>query len=607
MRAMLASLGAALVCSAPAQARDTVVTSFDGTPIVAHFYLAAGLDAGERAPTVLVGPGYGKPGNTNPGADVSDAIGAASLRNAGFNVVTWDPRGLGGSGGVVTFDSPDFEARDVQALLDYVALQPEALLDAPGDPRAGMSGFSYGGAIQLVSAAIDRRIDAIVPEGSWHSLLTTFLRDGAVRAGWLAAICAGGEATAAAGGLMAASPELKVGTTATELKLACAEALATGGVSSASRQWLADRGPGELVRRIRAPTLLLQGADDALFGLDEAIANHVPLRETGVPLKMIWYCGGHGTCAASPDPQHLRRAGLAWLQRYLHRDTTVDTGPAFEWMVDGIWRSAPAYPLPPGGTLDATGAGTLTISPGDSAGAGLVTYATPALLNAVNASFARPQASVDVAGPPRLRLSYRGTAVPTRTFLYAQVVDATRSRVAGLQVTPIPVILDGRARTVQRPLESLALRPGPDSDLRLQITPGTNAYDVQRATGAVHLTRIEASLPVAGAAPNAPAAQALRTPRRLLVGVSSRRVEAVSRIVLRSRLRSKPCAGRVRFEVRAGRARRSVTTRVRSSCAVRAVVRLRVRPGRRARVAARFEGNAALAPRRAHSRTVTLR
>jgi ABC-2 type transport system ATP-binding protein len=607
VRALLASLSVALGCSAPAHARDTVVTSFDGTPIVAHFYLAAGLGARERAPTVLVGPGYGKPGNTNPGADVSDAIGAASLRAAGYNVLTWDPRGLGGSGGIVTFDSPDFEARDVQALLDYVALQPEALLDAPGDPRAGMSGFSYGGAIQLVTAAIEPRIDAIVPDGSWHSLPTTFLRDGAVRAGWLAAICAGGEATAAAGGLMAASPELKVGSTATELKRACAEALATGDVSSASRQWLADRGPGELVRRIRAPTLLLQGTDDALFGLDEAIANHALLREAGVPLKMIWYCGGHGTCASQGDPQHVRRAGLAWLKRYLQRDASVDTGAGFEWIVDGVWRSAAAYPLPPGGTLDATGAGTLTISSADTAGAGLVTQTTPALLNAINATFTRPPAAVDVVGPPRLRLSYRGTAVPARTFLYAQVVDATRARVAGLQVTPIPVILDGRARTVQRPLESLALRPGPDSDLRLQITPGTSAYDVQRATGAVHLSRIEASLPVAGAAPPAPAAQVLRTPRRLLIGVSSRRAGAASRIVLRSRLRSKPCTGRVRFEVRAGRARRSVTTRVRSSCAIRAVVRLRVRRGRRARISARFEGNAALAPRRARSRTVTLR
>ena len=97
---------------------DITITSFDGTRIVAHFYPATGLSAGSKVPTVLVGPGYGKAGNTSPTLDVSDAIGAVTLRRAGYNVVTWDPRGLGGSGGIVMFDSPDFEARDVQALVD---------------------------------------------------------------------------------------------------------------------------------------------------------------------------------------------------------------------------------------------------------------------------------------------------------------------------------------------------------------------------------------------------------------------------------------------------------------------------------------------------------
>jgi len=82
----------------------------------------------------------------------------------------------------------------VQALVDYVARQPEALLDAPGDPRVGMAGASYGGAIQLVTAATEPRLDAIVPDLAWHSLLTTFARDGAVKSGWLAQLCANGEA-----------------------------------------------------------------------------------------------------------------------------------------------------------------------------------------------------------------------------------------------------------------------------------------------------------------------------------------------------------------------------------------------------------------------------
>ena len=80
-----------------------------------------------------------------------------ALRAEGYNTLTWDPRGIGGSGGIVNFDSPDFEARDVQALIDFVATAPEALLDGPNDPRVGMSGSSYGGGIQLATAAIDAR------------------------------------------------------------------------------------------------------------------------------------------------------------------------------------------------------------------------------------------------------------------------------------------------------------------------------------------------------------------------------------------------------------------------------------------------------------------
>ena len=253
----------ALLCSsAPAHALDTVVTSFDGTRIVTHFY---GAKRSGPSPTVLVAPGYGKAGNTSPDANLSDVIGALTLRSTGYNVLTWDPRGMGGSGGNVYFNSPDFEARDVQALIDFVATQPDALLDGPGDPRVGMSGTSYGGAIQLVSAALDPRIDAIVPDQAWHSLVTSFFKDGALKAGWFNAICAGGEATALVGGLLS-TDGVQLGTTASQLKRACVEGITQGTVSEASRQWFADRGPGTLVNRITAPTLILTGSSDALFG-----------------------------------------------------------------------------------------------------------------------------------------------------------------------------------------------------------------------------------------------------------------------------------------------------------------------------------------------------
>ena len=37
----------------------------------------------------------------------------------GFNVITWDPRGEWGSGGILQLDNPFYEGRDVSALIDW--------------------------------------------------------------------------------------------------------------------------------------------------------------------------------------------------------------------------------------------------------------------------------------------------------------------------------------------------------------------------------------------------------------------------------------------------------------------------------------------------------
>ena len=161
-----------------AQAEDLVVPSFDGTPIVAHWFPNPSLSAGQRAPVVLNGPGWSQPGENNP------STGAIKrLHDQGYNVLTWDPRGFGVSGGEATINAPQVEGRDVRALIDRMAEQPQVKLDRMGDPRVGMTGGSYGGGIQLSTAGIDRRVDAIVPVVSWHSLETSLYKDTHLQAG----------------------------------------------------------------------------------------------------------------------------------------------------------------------------------------------------------------------------------------------------------------------------------------------------------------------------------------------------------------------------------------------------------------------------------------
>jgi ABC-2 type transport system ATP-binding protein len=493
-----------LCCSTAAQARDAVVMSFDGTPIVTHFYSPAGLAAGERVPTVLYGSGYGYRGPNTPDAGGGVRLGQGDYRSEGYNVLTWDARGFGGSGGTSMFDSPAFEARDVQALIDWVATQPEALLDAPGDPRVAMVGASYGGGIQLVTAAIEPRVDALVPDAAWHSLVTGFARDNAFKAGWLAQLCALGVGFGLLDGVtdgVSGPAGIQIGSVDSRFATMCAEGTALGRLSAATTQWLASIGPGALVSSIRAPTLLMQGTVDTLLPLGEAIANYKLLRASGVPVKMLWYCGGHGTCLTpTGDTGVLRAAAMSWLRRWLKRDASVDTGAPFEWVDDGgTWRAGPDYPLAAAGALATAGSGSLTVSPTVTATAGTTTISTP-LLAMVESRYASPAADSDIVGEPTLSLTYRGVALPSSTFLYAQVVDVVAGRVVGNQVTPVPVVLDGLTHTVTRMLEAVALRGRPSSDLRLQIVGATPVYGPQRSAGSVTLSAITSALPVVDAA-----------------------------------------------------------------------------------------------------------
>ncbi len=592
------SCAAALGCwpVAAAWARDDVVTSFDGTPLTVHFFEAtAGAPTG-KAPTVMTGPTYPSPGETRADGDFGDRIGIATLRAAGYNVMTWDPRGIGTSGGRINFDSPAHEGRDARALIDYVAAQPEALLDAPGDPRLGMTGTSYGAAIQLITAALDHRVDAIVPDVGWHSLVSSLRRGGAVKTGWLAGLC-GLDIVAGAVDGRATAADVGPATASDELKATCLEGVA-GTLSRESRKWLADHGPGALVDRIRAPALITQATTDTLFPLGEGMENYRALRRRGVPVKMIWYCGGHGTCPTEAgDPRYLARAGLAWLDRWLYGRTEVATGPAFEWFADdATWRSGPDFPLASAGTLDAVGSGSLRISERDTPQRGLGRTALPAR-DAVEAVFASPREDVDIVGTPMVDVTYRGRAKPARTHLYAQIVDADAEAVIGAQATPLPVILDGRLRRVRRPLEAIAVRGAPASDYLLQITGGAATYELQRSRGRVSVYGAFGSLPVVDAKRSG-RGFVPRTPKRPRIALSSRRDGRIARVRLRARLRSGPCAGTVTFVVKTRRQPHFHIAKVkRNPCRAAKVVRLRVPSRTVLRAYAIFNGNARLKAR----------
>ncbi|GAA1743257.1 alpha/beta fold hydrolase [Nonomuraea bangladeshensis] len=165
--------------SAPqARGQDQAISVVDGpdddqrVQLDATFFPPSG---GGKAPVVLLAHGFG-------GSKQSMRQQAAQLAQDGYAVLTWSARGFGRSTGEIALNSPDYEVKDVKQLIDWVSKRPEVQLDAAGDPRVGIVGGSYGGAIALMTAAFDQRVDAIVPQITWADLADALFPNNAARA-----------------------------------------------------------------------------------------------------------------------------------------------------------------------------------------------------------------------------------------------------------------------------------------------------------------------------------------------------------------------------------------------------------------------------------------
>lgn len=483
----------------PARPAEMAVTSFDGTVIRAHWFPNPDATATTRFPTVLKGPGWSQPGDVNTASKGDGIFGDVNIANLwaeGYNVLTWDPRGFGKSGGVVSTNDPAHEGKDTQVLVDWVATQPGVQLDAPGDPRMGMVGGSYGGDIQIVLAIQDCRVDAIVPTIAWHSLATSLYKAETVKSGW-------GDQLYSFARNFNLDPHI---TSAYE------SGRATGTISAEDAAWFASRGPGDAVSRITIPTLIIEGTVDTLFTLDEAVTNYELLKAKGVPAAMIWFCGGHGVCLTKPgDETYNGRAAIAWLARYVKQDTAIDLGPGFSTVdQNGDRFVSDSYPPAPGRPVTAKGSGSLRLNattvevakpvPGAPAAAlgSIANAITPArATNGLDLSvdFAKPAV---VLGAPKLTLTYTGTTPPGErpTRVFAQIVDPETGLVLGNQITPVKLELDGVQHSVTVRLELVVFSARAGAKLTLQLIASTVAYAPPRLGGSVDFSAIGLELPI---------------------------------------------------------------------------------------------------------------
>lgn len=488
-----------LIADAAGAQRDVTVRSFDGTPISAHYFPADGLGRGQRAPVVMVAHGYGEKGPATRDEKMLGAADVDALLKAGYNVLTWDARGHGDSGGIARFDSPDYEVRDTRILIDWLAKQPEVRLDKAGDPRVGMTGASYGGIIQFNTAAADSRVDVISPSYTGYSLTDDMIAPkGRFKETWTGFLIAAAAQTLPPGVISPTGPH--VHSPDPQALAGLTGSVARGELTPELRKYLDYRSPSRFVGKIRIPTLLQEGTTDGLFPLVNAERHYRVLRANRVPVKMVWNCEGHSLCGRDAGPaDRFTKTTIRWFDRWLKGNRSVSTGPGFEWLADneGKHRSAPSFPASSAGTIRAQNAGMLTVSPASPAATpGMIGYNSTPSMDAVNVDFRALSKAIDIVGHPRVTITYTGTATPARTYLYAQVVDLKNNRVVGGQTTPLPVTLDGKPHTLTQNLESIASHAVTGSRYRLQVFAGTLTFGPQRSVGSVQLA-VTGTLPLA--------------------------------------------------------------------------------------------------------------
>jgi cephalosporin-C deacetylase-like acetyl esterase len=163
-----------------------------------------------KHPLLMHGPGYGGTRQTS---------GFDNYREDGYAVISWDPRGFGDTTGSVRGMDPEFEGQYLVQILDwaesnldylawrdetegnFVARPVSAKSEAGGvNLVAGAIGSSYGGGYQMLTLVADdkKRLDAIIPDITWHDLRNALNPGDVVKTTWGLVLGGGGTASGSA-------------------------------------------------------------------------------------------------------------------------------------------------------------------------------------------------------------------------------------------------------------------------------------------------------------------------------------------------------------------------------------------------------------------------
>ncbi|WP_375192013.1 alpha/beta hydrolase family protein [Marinobacter sp.] len=323
----------------------------DGAAIVFQVFEPALFDCDTRHPLILQGHGFSGSRTTEAGDDLLSPV--RPLVEAGYTVISIDQRGHGESGGTIRVMDPDFEGEDLVQILDWAETRLDYLKYEDNNLLLGAVGGSYGGGFQylLYNVDPDRRMDAMVPQITWHDLTYSLNPGDVTKNYWLAFLSLAGDA--GSGGSMdpylrstlidgivnnrVAEPALDFFHYHSPSYFADNERQLALFDSGNTQEYLLDpitgqipiTGDGRYILKTpqREPypvdVLMFQGMRDSLFPFNDAYENYRIMKRGGGDVRLLTYPFGHHYLAPNAG---LIQETLANLTFYAGELPTLATG-----------------------------------------------------------------------------------------------------------------------------------------------------------------------------------------------------------------------------------------------------------------------------------------